>query len=250
MRPVASEGHSDTSASTLIAATSADAIPEPDLTEAELPAIEAAAETPEADAVREAIAEPDDAEDAASEAAPAAEAEPEAPETPLAETPVTETVAEAAPEPQAPEIPEPQAVETAEAAPEEPASVPAEIPLPAAEQAPEKAAEKAAEEIPAAVAVMQDGLAQAATAAATAAPAYRFGFTPVYFDVQGMGSILIAYMQSESAAAMSHMRALGEARSPADMIRLQVTEMQRVADASLTCWVALARSASRPAALH
>ena len=56
VRPVASEGHSDTSASTLIAATSADAIPEPDLTEAELPAIEAAAETPEADAVREAIA--------------------------------------------------------------------------------------------------------------------------------------------------------------------------------------------------
>ena len=90
------------------------------------------------------------------------------------------------------------------------------------------------------------------TGAATPAPraAYRFSFAPAYLDVEGIGTILMNYVQTESAAALSHMRALGEVRTPADMIRLNVTEMQRAADASLTCWMALARRAGRSLGAH
>ena len=69
MRPVASEALSATSASTLIAASPADAIPEPDVTEAELPA---AATQAESEAVREAVAEPDSDADTALGAEPIA----------------------------------------------------------------------------------------------------------------------------------------------------------------------------------
>ncbi|MFC6773956.1 hypothetical protein [Methylobacterium gregans] len=60
-------------------------------------------------------------------------------------------------------------------------------------------------------------------------------------DVEEIGVVLANYMHNESVAVLSYMRALGAARSPADMIRLNVTEMQRAADASLTCWSDIAR---------
>ncbi|WP_375465852.1 hypothetical protein [uncultured Methylobacterium sp.] len=61
----------------------------------------------------------------------------------------------------------------------------------------------------------------------------------------GMGGTLFAYVRGEGAATVSHLQALKDVRSPADAIRLQVGEIQRAADASLTCWSELARRAVR-----
>ena len=68
---------------------------------------------------------------------------------------------------------------------------------------------------------------------------------PIPRAIAGMGETLFAFLRGESTAVVSHLQALGAARSPADAIRLQVTEIQRAADASLTCWSSLARRASR-----
>ena len=64
-------------------------------------------------------------------------------------------------------------------------------------------------------------------------------------DLEGLGETLFTFMRDESSAVLTHLNALKDARSPADAIRLQVNEMQRVADASLTCWSELARRATR-----
>ena len=74
---------------------------------------------------------------------------------------------------------------------------------------------------------------------------FQMTFLPERIDLAGIGDTITGYMRGESAAAAAHMRALGGARSPADMIRLQVGEFQRAADASLTCWSQVARKASR-----
>ncbi|MFD0934182.1 phasin family protein, partial [Methylobacterium trifolii] len=76
-------------------------------------------------------------------------------------------------------------------------------------------------------------------------PRGRAGLAATPFDVEGIGARFASYVRDESAAAFSHMRALGSAKTPADLIRLQVSEMQRAADASLTCWSDIARKASR-----
>lgn len=68
---------------------------------------------------------------------------------------------------------------------------------------------------------------------------------PIRHDIEGMGETLFAFLRNESTAVVSHLQALGAVRSPADAIRLQVTELQRAADASLTCWSNLARRAGR-----
>uniref|UniRef100_UPI001FCB4859 hypothetical protein n=1 Tax=Methylobacterium sp. B34 TaxID=95563 RepID=UPI001FCB4859 len=70
-----------------------------------------------------------------------------------------------------------------------------------------------------------------------AAAANRISFTPDRLDVVEIGSIIARYVRGEGEAAVAHLRALSGARSPADVIRLQVGEVQRAADASLTCWV-------------
>lgn len=148
---------------------------------------------------------------------------------------------EAAPEPAAHEAVEPEPAPAAEAAPvEEPA--PALVAV----------AESPAAEIDAAPEPEAPAPAAPAAPAPRVAPrfALKAGFTPTYVDVEGIGTILMNYVQNESAAALSHMRALGEVRTPADMIRLNVTEMQRAADASLTCWIAIARRASRSMSAH
>lgn len=62
-----------------------------------------------------------------------------------------------------------------------------------------------------------------------------------------VNATLVAFLQSESRAALTHWRALAAAKSPADAIRLQVGEMQRAADASLTCFSVLAKRATRVA---
>ncbi len=60
-----------------------------------------------------------------------------------------------------------------------------------------------------------------------------------------IGSTIAQYMRGEGEAALAHVRALTDARTPADLIRLQVGEVQRAADASLSCWVSVIGKASR-----
>ncbi|WP_091680996.1 hypothetical protein [Methylobacterium sp. 275MFSha3.1] len=78
-----------------------------------------------------------------------------------------------------------------------------------------------------------------------AAAANRISFTPDRLDVVEIGSIIARYVRGEGEAAVAHLRALSGARSPADVIRLQVGEVQRAADACLTCWVTVVGQASR-----
>lgn len=56
---------------------------------------------------------------------------------------------------------------------------------------------------------------------------------------------VLSYLRSESTAALAHWQALSGAKTPADALRIQVDEMQRAADASLSCFAALAKRASR-----
>ncbi|WP_331314752.1 hypothetical protein [Methylobacterium mesophilicum] len=78
-----------------------------------------------------------------------------------------------------------------------------------------------------------------------ATAANRIVFAPDRLDVVEIGSIIARYVRGESEAAVAHLRALSGARSPADVIRLQVGEVQRAADASLTCWVTVVGQTSR-----
>ncbi|MCJ2095176.1 hypothetical protein MKK67_22110 [Methylobacterium sp. J-072] len=70
---------------------------------------------------------------------------------------------------------------------------------------------------------------------------------PVAFasDSTGIGATIASYMRGEGEAAVAHIGALTRVRNPADLIRLQVGEVQRAADASLTCWSNVFRKASR-----
>jgi hypothetical protein len=54
-------------------------------------------------------------------------------------------------------------------------------------------------------------------------------------DLAAAGATLQAFILNEGLAAFSHWRALTEAPSPAEALRLHVGEMQRAADASITC---------------
>ena len=60
-----------------------------------------------------------------------------------------------------------------------------------------------------------------------------------------VNTTVLTYLRGEGAAAVAHWQALSGAKTPADAIRLQVSEMQRAADASLSCFAALAKRASR-----
>ena len=60
-----------------------------------------------------------------------------------------------------------------------------------------------------------------------------------------INATLSAFVRGEGAAAIAHFNALTRAGSPAEAIRLQVGEIQRAADASLTCFNAIVRSAHR-----
>lgn len=223
------------------APTANGAAPEPEVLEQELAEDIASAEATAASETIEAVTE----------------AAPEKPEAALLETVSPVALEAAAPaEPEAAPEPEAASEPQAEDAPAEEPEAPE--PVAAAEPEPEPAVEEPAPVAEAVEAAAEPAEAPAPAVAAPQAPkakaassfACRFNFTPTYLDVEGIGTILMNYVQNESAAALSHMRALGEVRSPADVIRLNVTEMQRAADASLTCWIAVARRASRSMAAH
>lgn len=82
-------------------------------------------------------------------------------------------------------------------------------------------------------------------AAVKRAASLSMAFAPERVDLAGIGATITGYVRGEGEAVSSHLRALGDARSPAELIRLQVGEIQRAADASLTCWSRVAHKVSR-----
>ena len=54
-------------------------------------------------------------------------------------------------------------------------------------------------------------------------------------DLAAAGATLQAFLLNEGLSAFAHWRALTQAPSPAEAFRLHVDEMQRAADASITC---------------
>lgn len=64
-------------------------------------------------------------------------------------------------------------------------------------------------------------------------------------EITAANDTLATYVRNESIATLAHWRALSAAKNPADALRLQVNEMQRAADASLSCIASLARRAGR-----
>jgi hypothetical protein len=149
-----------------------------------------------------------------------------------------------------------------------PEAAPAQ-PEPAFESAPEPdAAPVAAEQAPPAVpeivtaAAHDEGTAAVETAPAEAAlevppaslPALpnpsASAWSPIVprFDAGAFGTTVVDYMIGEGNAFAAHMRALAGARSVGEVVRLQIGEFQRAADATLTCWGSLTVAAGRTAA--
>jgi len=79
----------------------------------------------------------------------------------------------------------------------------------------------------------------------TVAAAGQAEFASDRRDSVGIGSTIARYMRGEGKAALAHLNALSEAGSPTELMRLQMSEVQRAADASLTCWSDVIRKASR-----
>ncbi|MBX9934095.1 MAG: hypothetical protein K2Y56_21680 [Methylobacterium sp.] len=67
-------------------------------------------------------------------------------------------------------------------------------------------------------------------------------------DLAAASATLQVFLLNEGIAALAHWRALAAVRSPADAIRLHLDEMQRAADASLTCMGRIAGHFGRAAA--
>jgi hypothetical protein len=93
--------------------------------------------------------------------------------------------------------------------------------------------------------------APAATSETKSGPSFtgmasaRFVFVPAFEPLNEINATLLAFARGEGEAAVAHLQALTKAKSPAEAIRLQVSEFQRAADASLTCFSHILRSANR-----
>lgn len=202
---------------------------EPVTGEAEAPAVEAAAEQPATDGpAADAVKDEEVAAEtgASSETAPA--------ETQAIETQATET--QAAPAEAPPEEP----TETVAAAAEAVATETGDL----IETQAEVLAE-AAPPVPAAVTPSEDAGSDAKSRTHSVRIGADFAFVPPFAPLTEINAKLFAFARGESEAALAHFQALARAKSPAEAIRLQVTEMQRAADASLTCFSEIVRSANR-----
>jgi hypothetical protein len=163
---------------------------------------------------------------------PALQAAPKVHEEPVASAPIASDADEPAP---APEEAAPESAALEEPAREEPASEEAARDLPVAAM---DADEAGPDNLPVPVPVTATGL--------VAGPMQgRIVFAPDRVDMLEIGTTIARYMRSESEAALAHLRALSDVRTPADLVRLQVGEVQRAADASLSCWVTVVSKASR-----
>lgn len=81
---------------------------------------------------------------------------------------------------------------------------------------------------------------------AAAAPAFRkVSALDALNELTESNATVVAFLRNEGSATLAHLRSLAGARSAADVVRLQMNEMQRAADASLTCVGTLAKRAGR-----
>ncbi|KQP54183.1 hypothetical protein ASF39_19605 [Methylobacterium sp. Leaf108] len=64
-------------------------------------------------------------------------------------------------------------------------------------------------------------------------------------DLVSAGATLQAFLLNEGLAAVAHWQSLAAARSPAEAVRLHVTEVQRAAEASITCMGRIANHLGR-----
>ncbi|KQT53442.1 hypothetical protein ASG52_04810 [Methylobacterium sp. Leaf456] len=87
--------------------------------------------------------------------------------------------------------------------------------------------------------------AESSAKSLTEAVGARFTFIPTFEPLNEINATLMAFARGEGEAAVAHLQALTKAKSPAEAIRLQVSEFQRAADASLTCFSHILRSANR-----
>ncbi|KQQ31166.1 Phasin [Methylobacterium sp. Leaf123] len=161
---------------------------------------------------------------------------------------------------------EPAPAEVQSAADDQPAEAPEETVTAASDEAPAVIAEPevVAAEAVEAVETATETLAQTALlpALAEAKPEAKasddarpkthsvriganFAFAPTLAPLTEINAKLFAFARGESEAVLAHFQALARAKSPAEAIRLQVTEMQRAADASLSCFSEIVRSANR-----
>lgn len=161
---------------------------------------------------------------------------------------------------------EPAPAETQSAADDQPADSPEETVTAASEEAPALSAEPefVASEAAATVETATETLVQTAPlpTLAEANPASKssddarskthsvrfganFAFAPTLAPLTEINAKLFAFARGEGEAVLAHFQALAQAKSPAEAIRLQVTEMQRAADASLSCFSEIVRSANR-----
>jgi len=196
---------------------------EPVTGEAEAPAVEAAAEQPATDGpAADAVKDEEVAAEtgASSETAPAE----------------TQAAADAAPAEAPPEEP----TETVAAAAEAVATETGDL----IETQAEVLAE-AAPPVPAAVTPSENAGSDAKSRTHSVRIGANFAFVPPFAPLTEINAKLFAFARGESEAALAHFQALVRAKSPAEAIRLQVTEMQRAADASLTCFSEIVRSANR-----
>nr|WP_318284506.1 MULTISPECIES: phasin family protein [unclassified Methylobacterium] len=201
----------------------------------EVPAVEAAAEPPAGDAA---------AETGASSTEPAtgsAPVEAQANENDQPVEPPAQDAVEAAAVPDeapaAPSAPEPLVSGVAEAV--------AETAQTAVETTNEALAQTLAET------ALLPGLAETKASKGAAPQSHSvhigasFAFVPSFAPITEINAKLFAFARGEGEAALAHIQALARAKSPAEALRLQVTEMQRAADASLTCFSEIVRSANR-----
>ena len=195
------------------------------------------------DATETAVAgQPEDG--AVSEAASAQEAAPEA----VSDEAVREETPEAGSA--ASDVASPDTAQ--DAAPADTPAPGADIPAPAVPEAVESvaaAAEETAEAVAQAAplpAPAEPARAEAADRPVSDGPRVEAGFGVASLaPFTEINAKLFAFARGEGEAALAHIQALSRAKTPAEAIRLQVSEMQRAADASLTCFSDIVRSANR-----
>ena len=231
-------------ADALLAETSADKGQEDESRQAEQQPETEVTEVPAVEAAAEPTAGDDAAENTASSEEPVAESAP--------------VEAQAAEDDRPVEPPAQDAVEAAAVPDEAPVAPPSPEPIVS------EAAEAVAESVETAVEATNETLAQTLAETALlpslaetkpsegAAPRSHnvhigasFAFVPSFAPITEINAKLFAFARGEGEAALAHIQALARAKSPAEALRLQVTEMQRAADASLTCFSEIVRSANR-----
>jgi hypothetical protein len=133
-----------------------------------------------------------------------------------------------------------------------PVALIAEAPTPlldgAEPAAPEPAARESLPEAAAEMVASQDDVPPLALASAPMPVPFIPQPVPPQLGAESLGTTVMNYVIGEGEALAAYWRALAGARSMAEVVRLQIGEFQRAADATLTCWGVLTLAASRTVA--